>query len=308
MLPSTRALVRVAIVPLSIIAAAGCQPAVQSRLLGAAGVVAQVTYHPVMPGDTAMPGVGQGHRTPVVPASATATIRSQAGRSQTGEPGITELPVTDPPIVDAATSEELIVAERQDAVVDSRRAAGPSNFTPFVAFDAGPASAIVTGAMGTLNWLAAGDRTAYATGLAALSRSVGDATGLAAEALLSAWSTAGERRMEALLAALTQVGVDYRYASSTPGRAFDCSGLVSWSWSIAGADLPHQSSAIINQLPHGDISTVLPADVLWYPGHVSLALGVGDAFVDAPNAGNTIRIEGGHSASAASRIIVGVTG
>ena len=84
--------------------------------------------------------------------------------------------------------------------------------------------------------------------------------------------------------------------------------MVSWAWEVAGKSLPHQSGAIIDKLPHGDIATVMPADVLWYPGHISLALGVGDAYVDAPNRGNTVRIEGGHSASAARRLIVGVAG
>jgi hypothetical protein len=214
----------------------------------------------------------------------------------------------------SASADVLVRAERQDArapepipPVTVAIPAGPK-MVPFAAFETGPPSAVVTGAMGTLNWMAVGDRAAYATGLAALSRSVGDVTGVSADALLTAWNAADDRRMEALLAALTQVGVDYRYASSTPGRAFDCSGLVSWAWGIAGKSLPHQSGAIIDSLPHGDITSILPADVLWYPGHVSLALGVGDAFVDAPNPGNTIRLEGGHSASAARRLIVGVVG
>ncbi len=298
MLPSTKALVRLAILPVSIAAIAGCQPGSdQVRLLGAVGLTAEATsFLPSVGGSTVA-------ATPT-PGSALSSVEQvidvTAGPDSRG--------------VGSAAAELLVQAERQDAPTAPSEPTTPAPapapvgpaIAPFAAFAAGPPSAVVTGAMGTLNWLAAGDRAAYTTGLAALSRSVGEVTGVSADALLMAWNAAGDLRMEALLAALTQVGVSYSYASSTPGRAFDCSGLVSWAWGLAGTSLPHQSSAIIDSLPHGDIATVLPADVLWYPGHVSLALGVSDAYIDAPNSGNTVRIEGGHSASAARRLVVGV--
>lgn len=294
MLPSTKALLRLAILPVSIALIAGCQPGSdQVRLLGAVGLTAEATSF--LPADVADVVVNTPVPAAAEPATGAADIRD-AG---------------------SAAADALVQAERQDTrpvvvpvTAEPAPTPGPVGppMVPFAPFAAGPASAVVTGAMGTLNWLAAGDRAAYGNGLAALSRSVGDITGVSADALLAAWNSADDLRMEALLAALTQVGVDYSYASSTPGRAFDCSGLVSWAWSIAGKSLPHQSSAIIDALPHGDIATVLPADVLWYPGHVSLALGVGDAYVDAPNSGNTVRVEGGHSTNAARRLIVGVTG
>ncbi len=276
--PSTRSLVRVAIAPLSIAVLAACQPGpVQARLLGAGGVTAQAVSF-----DSLWPTAAQSG------AAGAAAIQPDLARP------------------DGAGADGLIAAERE--AIPAQPAAPPAGpgAVPFAAFEAGPPSAVVVGAMGALGSLARADRGAYAVGLEALSRSVGAATGLDPTSLLDAWSRTSDRRMEALLAALTQVGVDYRYASSTPGSAFDCSGLVAWAWSIAGADLPHQSSAIIHLLPHGDLSTVQPADVLWYPGHVSLALGVGDAFVDAPNSGNTVRIVAHHGSSAARALVVGV--
>ncbi len=291
MLPSTKALLRLAILPVSIAMIAGCQPGSdQARLLGAVGLTAEATSLLLADGDASI-------------ANPVALSTKPASGSN------------DDPGVGSAGVDVLVRAERQDARPPASPEPSPSvpapagpRMVPFEAFEPGPASAVVAGAMGTLNWLAAGDRVAYATGLAALSRSVSEVTGVSADGLLAAWSAADDLRMEALLAALTQVGVDYRYASSTPGRAFDCSGLVSWAWGLAGMSLPHQSGAIINAVPHGDIATVRPADVLWYPGHISLALGVGDAYIDAPNSGNTVRIEGRHSASAARRLIVGVVG
>ena len=41
---------------------------------------------------------------------------------------------------------------------------------------------------------------------------------------------------EALLAALTQLGVAYRSSTSEPGVGFDCSGLTSFAWGRAGVD------------------------------------------------------------------------
>ena len=45
----------------------------------------------------------------------------------------------------------------------------------------------------------------------------------------------------AVAAALSQLGVAYRYATAIPGVAFDCSGLTAWAWGQAGVGLPHQS-------------------------------------------------------------------
>ena len=42
-----------------------------------------------------------------------------------------------------------------------------------------------------------------------------------------------------------QQGVPYRYAASSPGVAFDCSGLTAYAWGQAGVGLPHQSRAAV---------------------------------------------------------------
>ena len=45
----------------------------------------------------------------------------------------------------------------------------------------------------------------------------------------------------AIQAAMAQQGVPYRFAASSPGVAFDCSGLTAYAWAQAGVGLPHQS-------------------------------------------------------------------
>ena len=52
---------------------------------------------------------------------------------------------------------------------------------------------------------------------------------------------ADHAHQEALLAALSQLGVAYRHATSDPAVGFDCSGLTSYAWGRAGVEIPHQS-------------------------------------------------------------------
>ena len=103
--------------------------------------------------------------------------------------------------------------------------------------------------------------------------------------------------MVALLSALTQVGVPYRRLGDTPGRAFDCSGLTSWAWSQSGVALPHQSGRQIRGVPDRPRGRVKPGDLLYYPGHVMMALGLGGAIVHAPNTGNVVESRCSPSAS-----------
>jgi cell wall-associated NlpC family hydrolase len=161
--------------------------------------------------------------------------------------------------------------------------------------------AIVADSVAALDALGAGDRTALLSSLRPLAVEVGARAGIDPAELERVWTATDSIRMTAVLSALSQVGVRYRYASATPGKAFDCSGLVSWAWSQSGIQLPAQSKKMINGLVKKDISTALPGDVLWYPGHVSLALGVGGSFVHAPYSGSWIEVR----ASTSRRLVVG---
>ena len=72
--------------------------------------------------------------------------------------------------------------------------------------------------------------------------------GLPAAMMRDAWALSDLDKQTALLAALTQLGVPYRSHTSEPGVGFDCSGLTTYAWGVAGQDLPRQSRAQINDV------------------------------------------------------------
>ncbi len=96
----------------------------------------------------------------------------------------------------------------------------------------------------------------------------------------------------AVNAALSQQGVPYRFAASSPGVAFDCSGLTKYAWGQAGVYLPHQSRAQYASLPHVSPSAAQPGDLIFFYSpisHVSVYLGGGQQ-VHAPNTGSVVSI------------------
>jgi cell wall-associated NlpC family hydrolase len=114
--------------------------------------------------------------------------------------------------------------------------------------------------------------------------------GVGVDQLRGAWATAERRRMMALLAGLAQVGVRYRRLGDNPRQGFDCSGFTSWAWSQVGVTLPHQSARQMRNATSKSISAVLPGDLLYYPGHVMMAIGVGEAYVHAPYTGQRVEV------------------
>lgn len=96
---------------------------------------------------------------------------------------------------------------------------------------------------------------------------------------------ASSRAGTAVNAALTQVGVGYRYAAAEPGVAFDCSGLTMWAWAQAGVGLPHQSAGQAAVVAHVPASSAQPGDLIFSYSpisHVGLYLG-GGQMVHAAN-------------------------
>jgi cell wall-associated NlpC family hydrolase len=101
---------------------------------------------------------------------------------------------------------------------------------------------------------------------------------------------ASSRAGTAVNAAMTQVGVAYRYAAAEPGVAFDCSGLTMWAWAQAGVGLPHQSAGQAGVVPHVPASSAQPGDLIFYYSpisHVGLYLG-GGQMVHAANSGTGV--------------------
>ena len=92
--------------------------------------------------------------------------------------------------------------------------------------------------------------------------------------------------------AMTQLGRAYHYSGHSPATGFDCSGLVSWAFSKAGHDIPHQSAAIWllgTKLPLAD---AMPGDIVSFDGqgHVGIYLGRG-LYVHSPQSGDVVRVQ-----------------
>ena len=157
---------------------------------------------------------------------------------------------------------------------------------PAVAGSEAPLSVAAAAALGAL-WT---NDPSYTDRLAVVVPLVAAAGKVEPERVAAAWSTASRERMIALLSALSQVGVPYRARRATAGVGFDCSGLTSWAWAQAGRYLPHQSLRQIRRLRKSSKAEVLPGDILYYPGHAMMAIGVGAVMVHAPYPGRSVEV------------------
>ena len=109
--------------------------------------------------------------------------------------------------------------------------------------------------------------------------------------MITAWSTAPLDHQRAVLTALTQVGVPYRTNANDPGVGFDCSGLTTFAWAGAGTELYHQSGTQIAESERVTRETAQAGDLVHYPGHIMMYLGVEDAIVHAVQTGRTVEVD-----------------
>lgn len=119
-------------------------------------------------------------------------------------------------------------------------------------------------------------------------------------AMRAAWAAADQRHQIVLMAALTQLGVPYRKRTNEAGKGFDCSGFTSFAWSATDVVLPRQSRRQINMVFPVSQADAQPGDLVYYPGHVSLYLGVDMAIVHSPTYGDSVRF--GHIRSSRQRV------
>ena len=110
-------------------------------------------------------------------------------------------------------------------------------------------------------------------------------------AMVAAWSDAPLGHQRALLGALTQIGVPYRTNTSKPDVGFDCSGLTTYAWAGAGVELYRQSGSQIDDAAPLTRETAKAGDLVHYPGHVMMYLGVGDAVVHSITHGRTVEVD-----------------
>jgi cell wall-associated NlpC family hydrolase len=83
----------------------------------------------------------------------------------------------------------------------------------------------------------------------------------------------------AVQAALTRVGLPYSWGAGGPS-AFDCSGLVMWSFQQAGISLPHSSQALASGGTPVSRDDLQPGDVInFYSDASHTGIYVGDGMV-----------------------------
>ncbi len=98
---------------------------------------------------------------------------------------------------------------------------------------------------------------------------------------------------QAVIVALAQVGVPYRYGGATPS-GFDCSGLVQYSYSRVGVSVPRTTKALWNDARPVSQSQMRAGDLLFFNiagkmSHVGMYIG-GDRFVHAPSTGRVVSV------------------
>ncbi|HEX9876844.1 MAG TPA: C40 family peptidase [Gammaproteobacteria bacterium] len=104
---------------------------------------------------------------------------------------------------------------------------------------------------------------------------------------------AGNGELAALIAR-RQIGVPYRFGGTSPDAGFDCSGLVYYSYSQAGIDLPRTSRELFRAARKISLADARPGDVVFFQdqeklSHVGIYLGQ-RYFVHAPASGRTVSV------------------
>ncbi|WP_069165105.1 C40 family peptidase [Nocardia altamirensis] len=95
---------------------------------------------------------------------------------------------------------------------------------------------------------------------------------------------------EALDAAMSKLGAPYVYGAAGP-NAFDCSGLVQWSYRQAGLELPRTSGAQLGAGTPVSMDDLEPGDLVSFygGGHSGLYAGDGNV-VHASTSGTPVRV------------------
>ncbi len=109
------------------------------------------------------------------------------------------------------------------------------------------------------------------------------------EQLRQEWAVISSEKQEAVLAALTQLGVPYRNLKSQPGVGFDCSGLTIWAFDQAGVEIPRSSRYQFRAADEIDHDQAEAGDLVYYPGHIAIYLGA-DAMIHSPNSGSHVQV------------------
>ncbi|MCF0253614.1 MAG: C40 family peptidase [Duodenibacillus sp.] len=106
---------------------------------------------------------------------------------------------------------------------------------------------------------------------------------------------AGLKARTVVFAALGQCGIPYVYGGITPGKGFDCSGLIVWAFRRIGIDLPRTAAEQARCGRSVWLRNAAPGDIIvfktgWSQRHTGIVAGAG-RFVHAPRPGRTVCCE-----------------
>lgn len=127
----------------------------------------------------------------------------------------------------------------------------------------------------------------YQRALAAVVSIVAARTFVSRSEMLEAWQTTSSRHQKAILVGMTTLGTGYLFGSDNPKKGLDCSGLVAYAWAKSGVKLPMKSDRQIDHSREVTRETARAGDIVGYPGHTMIYLGVGDIVLHSarPNLG-----------------------
>jgi NlpC/P60 family len=113
-----------------------------------------------------------------------------------------------------------------------------------------------------------------------------------------------------IAAAMSQLRIPYAWGAESPGKGFDCSGLVQWAYSQVGISLPRTSEEQYAATKPVSAASAQPGDLVFSefgtqgqsgPGHVGIYLG-GGQFLDAPYTGVDVRVDSVPSGAVYGRV------
>ena len=122
---------------------------------------------------------------------------------------------------------------------------------------------------------------------------VASLVGCASQAPVKSTGKSYSNADQAAAVALQQIGVPYRYGGSTP-KGFDCSGLIYYSYSKVGKNVPRTTGSLWSGIQPVAINHVRVGDVLFFRiegkmSHVGMYIG-DNQFVHAPSSGKVVTV------------------